>query len=201
MPPAPLERPGGVAQGGVLHGHTENYRHCGGVGRFGHLTRLQQGCREPLPICRGCGVALTPEPDRKRRRGAYCPGCLARRRREVGVSLPELSAAHGVEFRQQTGDRSTHSADASARRKESNTDQRAEQEQWARVHRGPTHDPEWFTARILPRLTAVTLTRSAHATGMSTSAASKVRAGRRVPHPRHWQALVELVGIDRKCTE
>jgi len=25
--------------------------------------------------------------------------------------------------------------------------------------------------------------------GMSTSSASKVRAGRRVPHPRHWEAL------------
>ncbi len=30
------------------------------------------------------------------------------------------------------------------------------------------------------------------ATGMSTASASKVRAGRRVPHPGHWDALGEL---------
>jgi hypothetical protein len=37
----------------------------------------------------------------------------------------------------------------------------------------------------------------AKATEMSTSAAAKVRAGRRVPHPRHWAAaLAALVGVE-----
>jgi hypothetical protein len=31
----------------------------------------------PLPVCKGCGAILEPEIDRKRRRGAYCPDCLA----------------------------------------------------------------------------------------------------------------------------
>jgi hypothetical protein len=46
--------------------------------------------------------------------------------------------------------------------------------------------------QILPRLADVSLTTIARATGMSDSSASKVRAGRRMPHPRHWEALGEL---------
>jgi hypothetical protein len=73
-----------------------------------------------------------------------------------------------------------------------NTNQRADHEQWVRTHNGESHDAEWFTAHILPGLTGVTLTRIVNATGMSTSAPSKVRAGRRVPHPRHWEALGKI---------
>ena len=39
----------------------------------------------------------------------------------------------------------------------------------------------------------MTVTEIARATGMSTSAASKVRAGKRVPHPRHWEGLKVLM--------
>lgn len=151
----------------------------------------------PLPICKGCGVVLAPEVDRKRRRGTYCSQCLANRRRELGSALPAASAAHSDVFTHHTGTRPTHSGEATARRQGGNTNQRAQQDAWDRTHRGEIYDPEWFEAKVLPQLSTVTLTTIAAATGMSTSAASKIRAGRRVPHPRHWEALATLA----KATE
>ena len=46
----------------------------------------------PLPICRGCGAVLEREADRKRRRGTYCPRCLAQRRAELGAYFPARPA-------------------------------------------------------------------------------------------------------------
>ncbi len=146
----------------------------------------------PLPICKGCGAALTPEPDRPRRRGAYCPNCLANRRKEVGASLSERSIAHAMEFEDQTGARPTHTSQATVRRRQSNQRQQWEQETWEEDHHGEDADPEWFRTEILPGLARVKLSEIAAATGMSVSSASKVRAGRRIPHPRHWGPLEEL---------
>jgi hypothetical protein len=60
---------------------------------------------------------------------------------------------------------------------------------------GEDFDPDWFRSSVLPDLVTVTLPTIAKATGMSTSAAAKVRAGRRVPHARHWAALAHLASI------
>ena len=57
------------------------------------------------------------------------------------------------------------------------------------------HGPPWFTRDVLPAPSAASLTTIARATGMSTSAASRVRSDQRVPHPRHWEPLAELVGV------
>jgi hypothetical protein len=146
----------------------------------------------PLPICKGCGVALSPEPDRPRRRGAYCPDCLATRRKEVGHALSKDSVAHMDEFERKTGTRPSHSTNATALRKTANQRQQWDQLTWEAEHQGQDQDPEWFRSEILPGLASVTLSRIAEATGMSISAASKIRAGRRVPHPRHWVALKAL---------
>ena len=41
-------------------------------------------------------------------------------------------------------------------------------------------------------LTSVSLPAGAGATGMSATAAGKIRSGVRVPHPRHWEALAAI---------
>jgi hypothetical protein len=64
---------------------------------------------------------------------------------------------------------------------------------WDAQHAEETHDPGWYLASVLPGLVGVTLTEIAKATGMSTSNAAKVRSGKRVPHPRWWEALQVLV--------
>jgi hypothetical protein len=48
---------------------------------------------------------------------------------------------------------------------------------WEAEHINEASDPDWFRTVVLPRLSGVTLTQIARATGMSTSFASKVRAG------------------------
>ena len=92
-----------------------------------------------------------------------------------------------VEF--ETGIRPSHSPAATALRKEANQRQQWDQATWEEEHQGEEHDPERFRSEILPGLASVPLSRIAEATGMSISAASKIRAGRRIPHPRHWVAL------------
>lgn len=78
----------------------------------------------PLPICKGCGAGLAPEPDRPRRRGTYCPSCLLARRREVGGALIDHSARTSAEQVLRTGVRPTHTPEAKAARKSGNVAQR-----------------------------------------------------------------------------
>jgi hypothetical protein len=60
---------------------------------------------------------------------------------------------------------------------------RQEQRNFDTAHQRDHEDAEWFKAEVLPGLAGVTLTAIGKATGVSTSAASKWRAGRRVPTP------------------
>ena len=135
----------------------------------------------PLPTCQVCGVSLERESDRTRRRGSYCPSCLGKRRAEIGSTIQALPK-----------ERREVSPSERVKRSEQNAAARLEQQTWEMDHSGETFDREWFIAEVLPGLQGVTLTEIAKATGMSTSAASKVRAGKRVPHPRHWGRLSNL---------
>jgi len=54
---------------------------------------------------------------------------------------------------------------------------------------------------IQPRLEAVTIPAISAAIGVSEPYAADIRAGERVPHPRHWQTLAQLVGAAPKCAE
>jgi hypothetical protein len=62
---------------------------------------------------------------------------------------------------------------------------------WAREHPGE-RDDVWFKREIAPRLDAFTLSEIASVTGLSLAACSRIRAGAKVPHPRHWEALAAL---------
>lgn len=63
---------------------------------------------------------------------------------------------------------------------------------WAREHPG-LRDEAWFKREIAPKLDAFTLNEIAAATGLSPAACSRIRAGARVPHQRHWEALWALL--------
>ncbi|MGA2760596.1 MAG: hypothetical protein ABSF08_09795 [Candidatus Cybelea sp.] len=52
----------------------------------------------------------------------------------------------------------------------------------------------WFKREIVPKLDAFSLAEIAAVTGLSLAACSRIRAGARVPHPRHWEALRKLAG-------
>ncbi len=63
--------------------------------------------------------------------------------------------------------------------------------------------PTWITEKeyleqIQPRLAEITLSVLSSTLGVSEPYAVDIRAGRRVPHPRHWQTLAGLVGVESK---
>jgi len=64
---------------------------------------------------------------------------------------------------------------------------------WAREHPGH-RDEAWFKHEVGPKLDAFSLKEMGKATGLSLAACSRIRAGARVPHPRHWDALMQMLG-------
>ena len=158
--------------------------------------RAKPPASPPLPLrsCRGCGGRLPVESDRATARTEWCPSCLAVRREEVGSSLPEAARASALAFAERTGALPTHTPDARASRSASMRAQRMAQSAYG-ASEHPEFDLEWYGTTVQPALAGFTLPVIAKATGVSTSAAAKWRAGRATPHVRHWAALAELVGV------
>jgi len=152
----------------------------------------------PLPTCRGCGGTLAVEADRSRSRYGWCETCRPERRAEIDRPMQTASLDHARAFAEATGVRPSHTAEATAARMAANARQRVAQQTWAAEHAGGVETDAtraFYLAHIAPRLATCTLPAIARATGISTSGASKWRAGRCVPHPRHLAALADLVGV------
>ena len=134
--------------------------------------------RPPRPhrICRTCGASLN-------RGQNHCASCAipVSKERFVGVAQKGRVASH------------THNAEA--RRAETQRRHAAEQKAWQ-----PSQLPAWldgktYHEKIQPRLVEVTIPVISAALGISAPYATDVRAGRRVPHRRHWPTLARLVAI------
>jgi hypothetical protein len=54
---------------------------------------------------------------------------------------------------------------------------------------------ECYLQKVQPRLRMIKVREIAQAMQVSKPYAALIRAGRRRPHPRHWQALAALVGV------
>ena len=54
---------------------------------------------------------------------------------------------------------------------------------------------EFYVQKVQPQLRTVKVREIAQAMKVSQPYAAFIRSGRRRPHPRHWQALAELVGV------
>jgi hypothetical protein len=64
----------------------------------------------------------------------------------------------------------------------------------------PSSQPDWlteetYTTKINPRLARCSNSEIARSLDVSIPYAASIRAGRRRPHPRHWKALAEMVGV------
>jgi hypothetical protein len=64
--------------------------------------------------------------------------------------------------------------------------------EWERNQIGES-DPAIFEKEIGPKLKTVSLLETMQATGLSRTYCGMIRRGVRIPHPRHWEALRELV--------
>jgi hypothetical protein len=84
------------------------------------------------------------------------------------------------------------SAEVNRARGEAISDGHRRNRRWAREHPGQ-RDEAWFEREVAPKLDAFSLKEISKATRLSLTACSRIRTGAKVPHPRHWKALLELV--------
>ena len=139
---------------------------------------------KPL-VCALCG-----EPVLKRRR-RHCEACMPKARREHGLRAIE-SARKALAAQTAAGNDPRRSAAVNQERGQAIGEGHRRNRRWAREHPGQ-RDEAWFKREIAPRLDAFTLKEIAAATGLSLAACSRIRAGAKVPHPRHWEAMRRLV--------
>jgi CRISPR-associated endonuclease Cas1 len=130
----------------------------------------------PLRICRTCGSFLN-------RGQSHCASCAipVSKERFVGVA--------------RKGRVASHTYDAEARRAETQRRHAAEQKTWQ-----PSQQPAWldektYREKIQPRLAEFTVPTISTALGISEPYATDIRKGRRVPYPRHWLKLAQLVDV------
>lgn len=150
----------------------------------------------PRATCRGCGGLVPAETDRNKARRSWCDECLPEARAEIDASMNGASRAAAERVRARTGVVPSHTPAAQKHRQEANRRRQLARLAWEADHGGESPDVEWFTEHIAPRLAELSLIEIAGALGVSTSSASKFRRGLRVPAPRHWATLAELVGIN-----
>ena len=65
----------------------------------------------------------------------------------------------------------------------------AEHQAAVRAWTGERPEPAVFEAEILPELRRVPIAELVEASGLSEHYCSLIRLGKKVPHPRHWDAL------------
>jgi hypothetical protein len=135
---------------------------------------------KPLPvtesICPVCGVAI---PKGKPR----CTACTRTFQREHMEKIPPSGRVATIEPK------------AQAKRSATQRRQNAEVHAW-----NSSLQPSWLTeevyvTKIKPRLAGVSVSSIASDLKVSRPYASEIRRGIRHPHPRHWLALAQLVGV------
>ena len=131
----------------------------------------------PQRVCRGCGAVLSSK------QVNYCAPCA------VNVARTNMIE---IARRGRVASRSTESR---AKMSASQRRQRAARRGWLR-----SSLPAWLTQStyrevILPRLAEVTVPTLARTMKVTEPYAAEVRKGHHIPHPMHWQALAELVGV------
>jgi CRISPR-associated endonuclease Cas1 len=132
--------------------------------------------------CRNCGAHL---PDRRRR---YCDACRTHRWRQDATRGRESAGEVLARLRAEQRDPAHGGRAAEIRGRKNAAHQRAVQE-W----QGDRPDPSVFTTEILPALRHVSIGELVVKTGLSEHYCSLIRLGKKVPHPRHWEAFRSAV--------
>jgi CRISPR-associated endonuclease Cas1 len=160
--------------------------------QIGSATRLTQRRRrearggkpfvstKPAPreqsVCKTCGTSIEAGK-------IYCATCAVTVSRE---NLVELARSGRV---------AAQSSEAQARRAATKRRHDAARCGWLASSQPAWLNNEFYTNKIQPRLATITVPAISSAIGVSLPYAADIRAGRRRPHPRHWQALAEVVGV------
>jgi CRISPR-associated endonuclease Cas1 len=134
--------------------------------------------------------ALCGGPVLKRRR-RHCDACMPKARREHGLRAIE-TARKVLAAQTAAGNDPRRSADVNRARGEAISDGHRRNRSWAREHPGQ-RDEAWFKREIVPKLDGFSLKEIGKATGLSLAACSRIRAGAKLPHRRHWDRLLTLL--------
>jgi CRISPR-associated endonuclease Cas1 len=134
----------------------------------------QPGPPRPLAVCRGCGVSVKSGRN-------YCVSCASAVSRENLIEAAKLGRVAG------------HSPSARALQAEKQRRHAVELKAW-----NPSKQPDWlseevYREKVQPRLSGITVAAISSALGISQPYAAEIRAGRYLPHPRHWLTLARLV--------
>jgi hypothetical protein len=140
-------------------------------------TFKQRGDVGPLhpKICAVCGVEGV--------NGRYCRACAVEASRETMAQVALLGHAKPKSKKTMAHISKTLSGHAVAN-------------SWWDPSRLPSWlSEECYVQKIQPQLRTIKVREISQAMQVSKPYAALIRAGRRRPHPRHWQALAELVGV------
>lgn len=126
-------------------------------------------------FCTKCGVAIG-------RGSSYCVNCAGQLNTANLIEAARLGRVVG------------HSEQARVRRSETQRRHESAKAAWDASTLPAWLNEDTYLRKIQPRLRAVTLSALASNLSISIPYAVNIRAGRRIPHPRHWLILARLVG-------
>jgi CRISPR associated protein Cas1 len=154
-------------------------------------TRLTQRRRSEV---KGVYSAAAPSPPGPERICRICGSLLKHGRSHCGSCAGHESSKRMIEVAR-LGRAATHSPKAEALRAATRRRHAAALKSWQ-----PSQHPTWLTEdvyvkQIQPALRDSTVSAIASALGISLPYATDIRAARRRPHPRHWEALAGLAGV------
>jgi hypothetical protein len=139
--------------------------------------------------CLECGAPL---PDRRRR---YCDERRRERFRERAPAGRARASEALAQLRAEQRD-PAHGGRAAELRGRKNAAHQAAVRDW----RGERPDPVLFRSEIWPGLRRLGIAELVVATGLSEHYCSLIRLGKKVPHPRHWEALRRLIDRQQPCS-
>jgi hypothetical protein len=128
---------------------------------------------KPIKICKDCGAALT--------RGKFCSSC--------GFDFARTELIQAA----QRGRIAAQSPEAQARRTQTQRQNAVAQAAWKQSTRETEITEKVYQLEIQPQLSRLTIPVLMKALNVCKSYAADIRAGRRRPHPRHWETLATLV--------
>jgi hypothetical protein len=155
-------------------------------------TRLTQDHRREAR-----GIPIVTRQVSPPRPGSFCRNCgaeIGRRRTHCASCVVELNTA-GLIKAAHAGRIAVQSDQAQQLRAETQRQHAATKAAWKPADLPTWLNEEFYSSEIRPRLKKIPLSVLASALGISIPYAVNVRKGRRVPHPRHWQALASLAGF------
>ncbi|MGC1985283.1 MAG: hypothetical protein WA668_07840, partial [Candidatus Cybelea sp.] len=154
-----------------------------------YVTRAWRAPTVEAPPASPLACALCGGQVLKRRR-RHCEACMPKARREHGIRAI-AAARKALAAQTAVGNDPRRGAVVNRARGEAISERHRRNRSWAREHPGQ-RDEAWFKREIAPKLDAFSLKEIGDATGLSLAACSRIRAQARVPHRRHWQALLAL---------